>query len=92
MFVQRKIEAALHGGSNEEQEKYRDFLAFEGWRSLSSAVNEQFTPDHPFTNLCPDLKNIDPVNGRFFYLLQRGGSGGNYHWNYHYKGEAVGEL
>lgn len=53
MYLQRRIEAAIHG------EPARDFSAILGWKALSDSINE-FGEDHEFTKLIPDLKGKDP--------------------------------
>ncbi|KAF2351754.1 Peptidase M1 leukotriene A4 hydrolase/aminopeptidase C-terminal [Trinorchestia longiramus] len=54
MFVQRKVEGALHGDA------FRHFSAIEGWKSLSDCVHNAFKPGDPLTALVPDLTNVDP--------------------------------
>uniref|UniRef100_A0A158Q6S5 Leuk-A4-hydro_C domain-containing protein n=1 Tax=Elaeophora elaphi TaxID=1147741 RepID=A0A158Q6S5_9BILA len=54
-FLERKIIGKLEG------EKQRQFEAQCGWEGrLVSAVTEQFSSDHPFTKLIPNLQNRDP--------------------------------
>lgn len=53
-YLERRLLAVVHGS-----DKYRDFSAIIGWKSLSDSI-AQFGEDHNFTKLIPDLKGQDP--------------------------------
>lgn len=70
MYLERRIQAAVHG------ESHRDFSAIIGWNALGTYVYllteifnvdrksedsvDQFGADHEFTKLVVDLKGKDP--------------------------------
>lgn len=54
-FMERKISGKLA-----RSEPHRHFLAFNGWKSLEYAVNEQMSPTDPLTRLVVDLGETDP--------------------------------
>ncbi|KAL8831822.1 MAG: hypothetical protein Q9191_000646 [Dirinaria sp. TL-2023a] len=75
MYLQRRIEAAIHG------DPARDFSAIVGWKALSDSIHE-FGEDHEFTKMIPDLKGKDPDDAfstvpyekgfTFLYHLEKG--------------------
>uniref|UniRef100_A0A915PXM7 Peptidase M1 leukotriene A4 hydrolase/aminopeptidase C-terminal domain-containing protein n=1 Tax=Setaria digitata TaxID=48799 RepID=A0A915PXM7_9BILA len=66
-FLERKIVGKLEG------EQQRHFEAQCGWEEhLLSAVKEQYSDNHPFTKLIPDLQNRDPEDAYSLVPYEKG--------------------
>ena len=54
VFIERKIAGRLDG------DPVRHFNTLLKWHELEECVNEEFSPDHEFTKLVPNLIGVDP--------------------------------